>query len=758
VGAADSPCRNHGVNQSADTVLQRPDFRSGGVRPLDGKLDDAEAKDLGPDNRLDIKPETVLANPRKDRPGRVAPERLETALGVRDRSGAKAAKHAVEEPPARLAQERLPHRNDAFGMTPTPDQDIAAVTGLEKIADRREGHAQVGIHEQDPFATGPEHPGFDRKSLPARLGIFHHHKTGIAGHHVPGQVRRVIQALLHNEQKLPRLIGKNPADFPQSRRKPCRLIAGRDDNTDGRSLISHGSRHYPNCVLQRLSKLPWPEIAILGAAVVLRVWLIELKPAHFDEGVNGWFVDQMTANGYYRYDPNNFHGPLHFYAVFLAQTLLGRALWVLRLPTIIAGVLCVWAMLRYRDFFGTTVARISALALAISPAFVFFSRSSIHESWQALFSILLLHSLLGLWQSGERGHLRTCAFAITGLILTKETYILHLGCFALAIPVLWLWQKVVPSRPEWPVARQQWTRQDLLVCVGMSLFAIVFFYSGTFQDFAALRGLYETFAVWFRTGVEQGGHEKPSFDLVGKLNYYWVALMARYEWPALVGLLACVRLLFPCDARLRYIAIMACGILGAYSIIPYKTPWCVVSIIWPLYLTGAAGLAELGRKFFLPDEAWALAFPLLAVSLIASVRLNFHRFTDDSEPYVYVQTYEDINVFTGPLLEAAHKDATKFHVRGIISMGSDYPLPWILGDFTKIGYCRGDQPPSDWNMEFIAVDSVREGEVERNLNRPYFKRRFHLRSAQEGCTAYFSADTFSTVINGTPEFPATVVP
>src|SRR3954468_18176016 len=79
-------------------------------------------------------------------------------------------------------------------------------------------------------------------------------------------------------------------------------------------------------------RLPWAEIAIIVAALALRLLCLEMKPPHFDEGVNGWFVDRMTEQGFYEYDPTNFHGPLHFYVIFLAQTLLGRHAWALRLP------------------------------------------------------------------------------------------------------------------------------------------------------------------------------------------------------------------------------------------------------------------------------------------------------------------------------------------------------------------------------------------------------------------------------------------
>ncbi len=58
----------------------------------------------------------------------------------------------------------------------------------------------------------------------------------------------------------------------------------------------------------------------------------------------------MTKNGFYRYDPTNYHGPLHFYILFLSQTLFGRNLWALRMPVVVASILCVWLTLRFQPF------------------------------------------------------------------------------------------------------------------------------------------------------------------------------------------------------------------------------------------------------------------------------------------------------------------------------------------------------------------------------------------------------------------------
>jgi uncharacterized protein (TIGR03663 family) len=522
-------------------------------------------------------------------------------------------------------------------------------------------------------------------------------------------------------------------------------------------LMPAAPRGYPIPVPARLLTSRLPEIAILCAAVLLRTWLLEIKPAHFDEGINGWFADQMLATGYYRYDPTNYHGPLHFYAVFLSQTLFGRSEWALRLPIVIVSILCVAALFRLRKFFGRPACLLAALAMSLSPAYVFYGRYSIHESWQVLFSILLLEGILGLWKTGTRRFLFTTAAALTGLVLTKETYILHAGCLALAATTLFLWQKILPSRPAVPIARQLWTRDDAILAGGLASLAIVFFYSGTFFDFRQLTGLYETFAAWVKTGTESGGHEKTAYDLIGPLNYYWLYLMARYEWPALAGFLACLRYAAPSPALIRLTAIWACGTLLAYSIIAYKTPWCIISMLWPFYLVLGALLAEAASR--LDRRAiWLAAAPLLAFSLYACIRLNFFVFTDDSEPYVYVQTYEDIRDFTGPVLEAARQDPAGFQMEGTIALDSYYPLPWMLGDFTRIGYFSKENPPARWDADFIVVDSASAAETEKKLTRPYYKIPFRLRSGQEECTAYLAADRFQKILKREPDITPAPAP
>jgi hypothetical protein len=366
------------------------------------------------------------------------------------------------------------------------------------------------------------------------------------------------------------------------------------------------------------------------------------------------------------------------------------------------------------------------------------------------FQITFLWGVLGMWQKGERRFFFTTVFAAVGMILTKETYVLHLGCFLLAAAVLWAWQKVLPSRPALPVAKRLWTGRDAAKAAGIGLLAVVFFYSGNFLDFSILHGLYQTFGAWFQTGFKVTGHEKTSCDLWGikQLNYYWVMLLARYEWPALLGLAAFFRYVTPSDAKLRYAAIYAGGVLLAYSLIPYKTPWCILSILWPFFLLFGAVVEEAFQRFGAMRKSLraaltaGAAIPVL-VSFGVSVRLNFFHFDDPKERYVYVQTFREIRTLTDPVLGMAKRDPRFYHVRGLLLLDSSYPLPWIFGDFTQLGYLDPKkQPAGPITHDFVVMEKKDVAKFEGALQGRYFKRYFRLRDGQGACVVYFREERF----------------
>src|ERR1044071_9252123 len=191
-------------------------------------------------------------------------------------------------------------------------------------------------------------------------------------------------------------------------------------------------------LVKRAGRVDWTPWAIVALGAFLRLLLLGIKPPHFDEGINGWFVDQMVKNGFYRYDPTNYHGPLHFYILFLCQTLFGRNVWAIRLPVVLGSIFAVFLACVFEPFAGRRVSRLAALAMAVSPGCVFYGRYSIHEVWLLIFSMLFILGVLGLWQRGTVNYLWFAGIGVTGMILTKETYIIHFGCALLAAIVAYI--------------------------------------------------------------------------------------------------------------------------------------------------------------------------------------------------------------------------------------------------------------------------------------------------------------------------------
>ena len=617
---------------------------------------------------------------------------------------------------------------------------------------------------------------------------------------------------------------------------------------------------------------------IVALAAFLRLFWLDERPPHFDEGVNGWFTDQMQHLGYYNYDPSNYHGPLHFYVLFLFKCLFGRNLWALRLPVAFVGILTVDWIFRFRPFFGRWVCAWAALAMTLSPGTTFFQRDAIHETWLVFFLVLALWGICGLWQEGRKTHLWALGMGLAGAILTKETYLIHFACFLVAVPVLWILEDFFPSArrpllgppalpgPEegehnlWNAddaspryverflstcAPQRYQPAEALVVLGVGLGLIVFFYSGNFFHWEGLEGLYKTFHFWGKKAGEGEGHNKPFI--------YWTQLVLRNEPFAAVGLVACLRWLVPplpttrfralgvtllvfcltvaafwvwptsvvtnpdlnfignflagyesdrlhlsvdalgwmagillvgltgaafmflalpapTDWRLRLVAICGPGTMLAYSLIPYKTPWCAVSFLWPFFFTSAAVLVELFHQYPLPAArlgVQAAGTALAGVSAWWMTDLNFVRPTDDKLAYVYVQTFNDMWRVTEPLLALAKDHPAEYEaMHGVILCGSTYPLPWVLGDFTGIGYYGAGSNPAEYRADFLLVENNRVAEAESHLDADYFTEGVKLRPALDELTLYFRASLFKPYFPGRqpefhpkrPEAPSGVLP
>jgi len=503
----------------------------------------------------------------------------------------------------------------------------------------------------------------------------------------------------------------------------------------------------------------WPLLGILFVALLGRLLLLGLRPTHFDEGIDGWWVDQMIASGFYSYDPLNYHGPLPFYAEFFSKLLFGRNLWALRIPSVCFGMGAVYMLTRYKEFLGRSVAYGAALLMAVSPAMVFYSRYTPHEVGLLFFSVLSGYGFLRFKEVRDRSSLFFLGLGIVGMLTTKETFIVNTACFILALLTLNIYEKIFPnafSHVEGP--RAKFSKKDLFDVGIVCLLFFVILFSGFFMHGEGPLDFFKAFAFWTKTGTKGSGHDKPF--------WYWLENFKRYEIAALCGMVWAIKVLDPLWAKstreshwIRFFAIFGLGTWLAYSIIPYKTPWCIIQLLWPFYIVIAGGFAEVaayGKKI----RTIALtALILLATSEGAlAARLTFFHCSDEKEPYVYVQTYPEIERVMEKLKALVKEDLNNYHMNIKVFKEDTWPIPWLIADFTHVDW-MGHGMGASADAPLIMADLNMRSQIEAHLAKPYYYMIFRLRSSQDESIFFFDSDKFKKFFdNSSPIFhPAGVI-
>lgn len=199
----------------------------------------------------------------------------------------------------------------------------------------------------------------------------------------------------------------------------------------------------------------WAGAAILLVATVLRLYDLSAKVMHHDEGVNGVFTSTLFHQGGYKYDPTNFHGPSLYYAALLTTSINsffygrdGLSLFAIRLVPAIFGIGLVWLMLCLRRPLTTFGAIAAALLATISPGMVFFSRYFIHELMFVFFSLAILVAWLKYQETKKPRYFILASASAALLCATKETWIITVAVWLLAIPCTVIYLRLLGNPHE----------------------------------------------------------------------------------------------------------------------------------------------------------------------------------------------------------------------------------------------------------------------------------------------------------------------
>ena len=484
--------------------------------------------------------------------------------------------------------------------------------------------------------------------------------------------------------------------------------------------------------------------SILLIACVFCFNNISLRPLHVDESVNGFFVTQIWENGFYTYDPGNYHGPLAFYLFQISEKIFGFGVHSFRILSAVFLFLTVLFILRNRIVLGKYACLFIAIATALSPGMIYFRRSSIHESAFVFFQILMITGFLKARENMSRQGLLWFFAGFLGAILLKETFVILGVAFALA----WLWLEISPGMINWIKIkddlpkRPEFGKTEKVFFLKISFIVVVVwlvFYTGFFHHWKGASDFFIALMPWFKTGVKGSGHDKPFF--------YWIRLMSRYEWVALIGVIAACAGIVSRSWKIRFLSALALVNGFIYSYIPYKTPWCIVSILWPFVFVAGLWFEFISvklqpKKTFAFIVSVSLTSVVLIHSAVMAYIINFKNYEDTSEPYVYVQTRNDFKII-GNIIQKRTESSPDFHNTPVlIKLNDTWPFPWFLSRFPHVRY--GDHREATKRGEDIIFSETTADD--RDLAGLYWRRLINVREARVPIYVYLKISAFDGMV------------
>ncbi|HKE57022.1 MAG TPA: flippase activity-associated protein Agl23 [Pyrinomonadaceae bacterium] len=458
---------------------------------------------------------------------------------------------------------------------------------------------------------------------------------------------------------------------------------------------------------------------IFAFAFVTRFYALALKPMHHDEGVNGFFLTNLLRNHTYHYDPNNYHGPTLYYFALPLASLLGLSDFSVRLSTALFGLATIWLVLSLRRNIGSYAALMAAALVAVSPGSMFYARYFIHETLFVFFTLAIVVAVLRFYETGSTVYLILAAVSTALLFATKETAFVSIITLLLAWLIAWRWSKSPPDlsrfartifgfpvaakprhvrekrrakrdRRETPVPPSFLARLGgrdrviLLAGYALALFIVVnvIFYSSFFTNWPGVGDAVSAMKVWAKTGTSEF-HGKP-FDT-------YLSWLLQEETP--IFLLAIVGAFIALNRRTNrfalFVAAWAFGILVAYSLIPYKTPWLVLSFVVPMAIVAGYAVESLidvsWRSWKAPLPALVIAGLALTFAGYQSLVLNFREYDNDRYPYVYTHSNRELLAMVHDIERIGTRVGTT--QLGVNVASPEYwPLPWYFRDNPKVGY------------------------------------------------------------------------
>ena len=481
---------------------------------------------------------------------------------------------------------------------------------------------------------------------------------------------------------------------------------------------------------------------------LFRIPDLDRRPLHTDEAVHAVKTGILLDQGQYIYNPYEYHGPTLYYFALIPIHLSGANSFKeipnavpLRIVPVIFGTALILLLLLFWDGLGLPETICAAIFTAISPAFVYYSRYYIQEILPIFFTFAAITTG---WRYSRKKKFLWALLA--GMCLgmmhaTKETSVIaYLSLFGSGILTL-LWTRWIDGRQLYlrDYAHHWHIAGAIKVAAVVALFVLTAFLSNPSATVDTVR----TYGFYLdRAGVDNGSPTEIGIHIHPWYYFLQMLIYSHYgpgPWwsEAMILILAIVGIILSLKKKpqygpniylIRFLSFYAILMTIFYSLIPYKTPWCLLGFYHPLVLLAGVGTIALFRMA--PNRIIKIIISLL-VGLgtfhlaIQAYRASYVFPADTRNPYVYAHTSTDLMnlVHRVESLDALHDHPLTLKV---IAPDSDYwPLPWYLRKFDQVGYWN--QTPDHPDAQVIITFPAFEETLAKRLQNSYIQEFYGLR-------------------------------
>ncbi len=487
-------------------------------------------------------------------------------------------------------------------------------------------------------------------------------------------------------------------------------------------------------------------IIITIAGIFSRVLYLNDRPMHSDEANQAIKSGLLQEKGVYKYDPHEHHGPSLYYlslpiAFFRSgKDFSGTTESTFRILPALFGIGLILLLLLLTNDLGRGPVICIAILTAVSPAMIFYSRFYIQEMMFVFFTFGAMIFGWKYFKTPKISSILLCGL-FTGMIYaTKETCIITfssiIGALICNTVLRYLQDKQVNLKKILNL-------KHILLGFLAALFVSVLFYSSFFTNLQGVVDSLTTYSSYVQKGVGHNTtHVHPWYYYLQMLTYI------RYGrgpvWSegiiiilALVGIAAAFFRKKESHASnlslLRFFSFYTIFMCIAYSIIPYKTPWCMISFLHGLIILAGYGAVVLVR-FFKNKFTRGVICLLLVLALLHLARqaylANSRYKADPRNPYVYAHTSMDFLNLVRRVEDIArvHRDRQNMFIAVIADPYNVWPSPWYLRKFTTVGYWTNvEDAPLNGNTPLIITSPDKIEEISLKIKNSYQIEYFGLR-------------------------------